>query len=152
MISLHAHENMAETSWQFVFVNAPLFFIVEQVKQTLQGKITTLRFNDGVFFIFKQQEILLETRNEIAENHPAELIDWIYNVRTKEGQEYGTSILFSEVGNIVVVSLERYFNRKSYPVSIITTEKQVPYFILNYSKSEHSNVRPSFMSLILISR
>ena len=36
-ISIHA-ENMAETSLQFVSVNAPLLFIEEQENQTLQGK------------------------------------------------------------------------------------------------------------------
>ena len=37
VIFFHA-ENMAETSLQFVSVNAPLLFIEEQENQTLQGK------------------------------------------------------------------------------------------------------------------
>ena len=37
MISIHA-KNMAETSLQFVFVDAPLLCIEKQENQTLQGK------------------------------------------------------------------------------------------------------------------
>ena len=63
VISIH-DENMAETSLQFVSVNAPLLFIEEQENQTLQG----------TFHVQTKGETY-ETRSEIEEIPPAELND-----------------------------------------------------------------------------